>query len=272
MQLTIKKLRVILSFCLLIETRNFLPKVIQLSGLFLKPIPGFFKSVHAWVPATAGIVTTHALSGATTEVMSELGNQLEVKVNENFNYAFYTGRQRAQSFDISGLPNELNFQENIGSGSISGSVTQPGTYVIRITGYHLPNQSGSSTPPFSLTLTVNDSDENTEAQDVQATDKSTISYFTESSDLGNNWYQAWWGTFYTQTTDNWTFHSHLGWIFVHPIKQDTFWFYDNSLGWLFSSKDLYPYFYRNSSSSWLYHLANSSEKRFWSYSQEIELE
>ena len=87
-----------------------------------------------------------------------------------------------------------------------------------------------------------------------------------------DWYQAWLGIFNSPNNENWIFHSHLGWLYLHPISKDSFWFYDERLGWLHTTKDLYPYFYINSSNSWLYHLANSSEKRFWSYLQEIELE
>ena len=73
MQLSMKKLRVILSFALLIEAKSITPKIIKFSGLLLKPVPAFLKSVHARIPATAGVVTTHALSGATTEVKSPQG-------------------------------------------------------------------------------------------------------------------------------------------------------------------------------------------------------
>ena len=103
-------------------------------------------------------------------------------------------------------------------------------------------------------------------------DKTIHAYFSEISDLSYNWYQTWLGIFYTANKQNWIFHSHLGWFYVHPVGKDAFWFYDYDLGWLYTSNDLYPYFYRNSPAGWLYHLAISNKSRFWSYSQEIELE
>ena len=272
-----KKLRLILSFTLLIEARSFAPKIIKISAVLLKPVPGFFKSIHAWIPATAGVVTTHALSGATTEVMSELGNQMVVNAKENFNYTFYTGRQRAQSFDISGLPNELDLKENIGSGTITGFVSLPGTYLIKITGYHFPNQSGSSTPPFTLTLTVkdntseNDSDGNGSDNEPDS-DKTINASFSEITELSNNWYQSWWGTFYIHKNRNWVFHSHLGWLYAHPSAQDTFWLYDKDLGWLYTSKTLDRYFYRNSTGGWLYKLDSTSDNRFWDYQENSEVQ
>ena len=55
-------------YCLLKSRSQFAPKIIKISAVLLKPVPGFFKSIQAWIPVYAGIVATHALSGATTEV------------------------------------------------------------------------------------------------------------------------------------------------------------------------------------------------------------
>jgi hypothetical protein len=372
MQLSIKKLRVILSFVLLIEARSITPKIIKISGLLLKPVPSFLKSVHGWMPATAGVFTTHALSGATTEVKSYQGNSLSVKTGEDVSFRFYTSRYTAGSYRVSGLPNGLSYD---GRNTISGSISEAGNYSVNIVGYRGYSQNGSSTPTFLLSVDAsnpvlpmdsdgdgvddtvdkfpddrkrasgsdfdgdgtddefdsdddndgvvdtsdlypmnvlrasgNDSDgdgaddefdsdrdgdgvdnasdkfpddsnrttNNTDSDGVVSADVynniTLINNFSSISNLSDNWFDAWLGIFYIANEKNWVFHSHLGWLYLHPIGKDSFWFFDETLGWLFSSKDLYPYFYRNSSSSWLYHLANSSETRFWSYLQEIELE
>jgi hypothetical protein len=154
-----EKLRVILSFFLLVETRNLAPKFVQLSGLFLKPVPAFLKSIHAWLPTTAGMLTTHAVSGATTEVKSQLGNQVSLNAGEDLNYIFYTGRWAAQSFTVTGLPSGLSWNGDSGSGSIAGTVSQPGEYEIKITGYRFSDLSGSTTPEYTLHLTINESPE-----------------------------------------------------------------------------------------------------------------
>ena len=157
MQLRMKKLRVILSFTLLIEAKSITPKIIKFSGLLFKPVPSFLKSVHAWIPATTGVVTTHALSGATTEVKSLLGNQVSLNAGEDLNYIFYTGRWAAQSFTVSGLPSGLSWNGDSGSGSITGTVSQPGEYEIKITGYRFSDLTGSTTPEYTLRLTINES-------------------------------------------------------------------------------------------------------------------
>ena len=291
MQLSKKKLRVILSFALLVEARSFAPKIIKISGLLLKPVPSFLKSVHGWMPATAGVVTTHALSGATTEVKSYQGNSLSVKTGETVSFRFYTSRYTAGSYRVSGLPNGLSYD---GRNTISGSISEAGNYSVNIIGYRGYSQNGSSTPTFLLSVDASDpvlpldsdgdgvddsSDQfpddpkRASADDFAGDSNETITTnFSSTTNLSDNWFDAWLGIFYTDNKQNWIFHSHLGWLYLHPVGKDAFWFYNYDLGWLYTSKDLYPYFYRNSPAGWLYHLANSNKSRFWSYSQEIELE
>ena len=153
MQLSIKKLRVILPFVLLIEARSITPKIIKISGLLLKPVPSFLKSVHGWMPATAGVFTTHALSGATTEVKSYQGNSLSVKTGEDVSFRFYTSRYTAGSYRVSGLPNGLSYD---GRNTISGSISEAGNYSVNIVGYRGYSQNGSSTPTFLLSVDASD--------------------------------------------------------------------------------------------------------------------
>jgi len=258
-QLSMKKLRVILSFALLIEARSITPKIIKISGLLLKPVPAFLKSAHAWIPASAGVLTTHAVSGATTAVKSTQGNSISIKAGENLTYQFYTSRYTAGSYSIANLPNGLSYD---GRNTISGIISEAGTYDIQIIGYRGRSQNGSYTPAFTLEIIVNKDD----------SEKTIDSYFSASTDLGNNWYQAWMGIFYIPTNGNWIYHSHLGWLYAHPTELDTFWFYDEGLGWLYTSKTFNRYFYSNNTSGWLYQLDSSSNNRFWDYSNGVEIQ
>ena len=395
MQLSMKKLRLILSFVLLIEARSITPKIIKISGLLLKPVPSFLKSVHGWMPATAGVVTTHALSGATTEVKSYQGNSLSVKTGEEVSFRFYTSRYTAGSYRVSSLPNGLSYD---GRNTISGSISEAGNYSVNIVGYRGYSQNGSSTPTFLLSVDASDpvlpmdtdsdgvedtidkfpddpkrasgsdfdgdgtddefdddddndgvvdtsdlypkdalrasgndadgdgtddefdddddndgvvdtsdlypkdalrasgndadgdgtDDEFDADRDGDGVDNATDQFpddpkrasaddfasdsnetvtnnFTAITKLSDNWFDAWFGIFYTDNKQNWIFHSHLGWLYLSSIGQDTFWLYDSELGWLFTSKVLYPYFFRDQTQNWLYQLEDSSTFRFWDY-------
>ena len=257
-----KKLRIILSLGLLIEARSFAPKIIKISAILLKPVPELFKSIHAWMPATAGIVATHALSGATTAVKSSQGNSISVQAGENLTYQFYTSRYPAGSYSISGLPNGLNYD---GSNTITGTLSEAGSYNVKITGYRGPNQSGTATPTFSLNITVAEADSTSESSGDLS------DYFAEISDLGNQWYQTWLGIMYIPNNANWIFHSDLGWMYAQSIAQDSFWFYDEEVGWLYRSKSLGRFCYRYSTGGWLYQLDRTSTNRFWDYNQNTEI-
>ena len=260
---TMNKFRLLLSLALLIQARSIAPKLILLTGQILrKPIPEMIKSIYAWVPATASVVTTHALSGATTEVRSYQGNSISVEKGEDVNFQFFTSRYTAGSYRISGLPNGLNYD---GSNSITGAISETGSYNVEITGYRGGNQTGSVTPAFSLAITV------TEPEGTIGSGDELIDNFEEISDLGNNWYQAWFGVMYIPSSGNWIFHSRLGWLYAQPDGQDSFWFFDESLGWLYSSKNLAGYFYRHSDGGWLYQLESSSINRFWDFQQNAEI-
>ena len=264
-QLKMKKLRIIISFVLAVESRSLIPKVLQLSGIILKPVPVLLKSVHAWIPASTGVITSHALSGATTSVVAEK-NTISLKVGDSLDYEFKATPYSAQSFKVEGLPPELSSSFSYPYGKINGTLQTQGNFSIKITGYRYPSYRGNATPTYTLNLTV------TADTNLDTSDSEVVSIFSEKTKLDNGWYQTWLGIFNSPNNENWIFHSHLGWLYIHPVEKDAFWVFDNNLGWLYTSKSLYPYFYRNSSAVWLYHLANSQKSRFWDYSQEIELE
>ena len=50
------------------------------------------------------------------------------------------------------------------------------------------------------------------------------------------------------------------------MNEDEFWLYDETLGWLYTGKNLFPNMYRNSSGSWLYDQSTSTARKFWDYS------
>ncbi len=259
-----KELRLFISFLVLVETRSVIPKLIKVSGIFLKPVPNLIKSIHAWAPASSGLITTHALSGATTEVKSSLGNQINLKTGEELDYQFYTSRYSAGSFKIEGAPDGLTTNLTWGSGKISGAVSEPGNYSIQITGFRYSGYSGSSTPTFTLNLVVEESE------------SSNVTTFFDPSEmvsLSNHWYQSsWFGTFYNLDGEQWIYHHRLGWLFLSSIVQDTFWLYDSELGWIFTSKVLYPYFFRDQTQNWLYQLEDSSTFRFWDYDSSSKIQ
>ena len=264
--INMKNIRLFFSVIILFQTRSLAPKIIKFSTLLLKPVPNFVKSIHAWIPAASGVIATHALSGATTEVKSPQGTNITIKTGEDLTYNFYTGRWTAQSFSVTGVPDGLNFSDGSDNGSITGSIAQPGQYEIQIVGYRYANLRGSKTPVHTLNLTVNKDTESSEIENP------LLDKFSDLKILTDRWQNSWLGTIYFPKDGNWIFHSQIGWLYAQSSTADTFWFYDHDLGWIYTSKNLYPFLYRHSPNGWLYHLDNSTTHRFWDYSQENKLE
>ena len=109
----------------------------------------------AIVPAAAGSISIHSLSGATTYVTSSTSNSVQGNSGDTFNYPFWTGgNYRAYSFKVDGLPIGLSYNGNANAPSINGTLPAPGIYNIAITGYRYPGLSGNRTPTYNLSLTV----------------------------------------------------------------------------------------------------------------------
>ena len=205
--INMKNIRLFFSVIILFQTRSLAPKIIKFSTLLLKPVPNFVKSIHAWIPAASGVIATHALSGATTEVKSPQGTNITIKTGEDLTYNFYTGRWTAQSFSVTGVPDGLNFSDGSDNGSITGSIAQPGQYEIQIVGYRYANLRGSKTPVHTLNLTVNKDTESSEIENP------LLDKFSDLKILTDRWQNSWLGTIYFPKDGNWIFyliyHNHL---------------------------------------------------------------
>ena len=89
---------------------------------------------------------------------------------------------------------------------------------------------------------------------------------SNTSNLGSGWYRSsWFGDFFNNQ-GGWSYHLYHGWLYIHGNDESQLWIYDDSLGWLYTGKNLYPRLYRHSTSSWLYDQSNPTERKFWDYS------
>ena len=88
---------------------------------------------------------------------------------------------------------------------------------------------------------------------------------SNTTDLGNGWYKSDWFGYFFSNTSGWCFHSIHGWIYIIEDSESGIWLYDNTFGWLYTSKSLFPFLYQNSSGNWLYDLSTLEERKFWSY-------
>jgi hypothetical protein len=75
-----------------------------------------------------------------------------------------------------------------------------------------------------------------------------------AADAGDGWCDsAWLGRFHERDYP-WVYHEEHGWLYPVGRGNANFYFFDWSLGWLWTAEETYPYLYRYSDASWLYYL------------------
>ena len=85
----------------------------------------------------------------------------------------------------------------------------------------------------------------------------------EAISIGYGWYRSkWFGDFYG-TSNGWLYHLHHGWLYLEGKNQYDFWIYDQSLGWMYTGKNIYPYLFRHYILTWIYDQSSSSKRIFW---------
>lgn len=78
--------------------------------------------------------------------------------------------------------------------------------------------------------------------------------FTELENFAFGWKESdWFGTFNT-SSEPWMFHSVQGWIAFQTTGQseDNLWYYDRSMGWMWTRDGTYPNVYSDRTHQWLY--------------------
>jgi hypothetical protein len=82
--------------------------------------------------------------------------------------------------------------------------------------------------------------------------------------VSGNWRESsWFGNFYLTGTP-WLYHDELGWAYMSGTDSDNLWLWIESLGWLWTAEDTFPYVYRDSDSGW-YHWNGTINGRLFFY-------
>ena len=70
---------------------------------------------------------------------------------------------------------------------------------------------------------------------------------------------SWFGTF-LPFGNGWLSHAEWGWLYAQDDHHGGVWLWKKDLGWLWTTKDVYPYLHHHESSEWLYFLKASNGK------------
>ena len=79
-----------------------------------------------------------------------------------------------------------------------------------------------------------------------------------------NWrYLPWFG-FYNDILAPWIYHDEIGWLWRETEQIfDPFWFWDVSLGYLWTGNEVYPSIYRERDSAWIWYARETSDPRYF---------
>jgi hypothetical protein len=133
-----------------------------------------------------------------------------------------------------------------------------------------PSKSVSTTQEQEETNEQDESSTETSSEEIT---QSALDIWSDSNttDLGSGWFESsWFGNFYGND-GGWTYHLKHEWIYLAETSNGGLWIYDDSLGWLYTEKGVYPYLHRNSNGHWLYDLSTISERKFWDATLETEI-
>jgi hypothetical protein len=82
--------------------------------------------------------------------------------------------------------------------------------------------------------------------------------------LGEGWRNLTWFGIYIPMGGGWIWHIIHGFYFILPGSTPTsIWFYADDMGWMWASRDSWPWFYRANDASWLWYVPSSSTPRFF---------
>ncbi len=95
---------------------------------------------------------------------------------------------------------------------------------------------------------------------------------SSSQDLGGGWRLVEWFGVFLINHYPWILHGEHGW-FYDQVSEDSNWFFDPILGWLWTSPEIYPFIYSVEGTTWLYYQTSTTSPRlFFDFSNEEWIE
>lgn len=144
----------------------------------------------------------------------------------------------------------------IDSGTLTLALTTTDSNVPTLTNGSIPAQATRANQ--TVTATPDDED--------PGTDEDTPYLLVSDTALAEMfWYRNEWLGSYLGQNAPWYFHNGLGFIFVtRDRSDDSLWFWDTKMGWLWTNRDAWPNLYSKNSGHWFYYQTSSKSPR-WFY-------
>lgn len=208
----------------------------------------------------------HAVSGATRDVTPasvDFPNPLQVTAGDPISWAMKVElrKEKAKTWQllrfsgpsISGLSTSI-LGTNLGG--ISGTLTEPGTYVMEVIAWENSNNSGDRSKPYFLTIEV--------ASAASPFEKKFPQLENDPTGWSNS---PWFGWIFGGEFPILRHVNHGEIYMVDNASPDQHFFYDFRLrSWVYTATGLYPYLYVYGRSEWMYYLletGNGADQPRW---------
>jgi hypothetical protein len=109
-------------------------------------------------------------------------------------------------------------------------------------------------------------------QTIRYNSLSSQKWHSHAIPMDANWMQSVWFGMFTPVTENWIYHLRMEWLFISEFTPKHLWVWSEKLEWIWTTDEVFPFFYSNNSDNWLYLLPiKLGNKTFYNYETE-ELE
>jgi len=80
----------------------------------------------------------------------------------------------------------------------------------------------------------------------------STSWYKDAESLPGGWKKSDWLGAFRPTEQTWVYHAELGWLYPSPMRDGSLWFWNQTDGWRWTQKGVFPYLFRWRDSSWVY--------------------
>jgi len=82
-------------------------------------------------------------------------------------------------------------------------------------------------------------------------------------ELAGGWRQSSWFGLYLDHGNGWVYHQVHGWLYMVHDGKIGIWAWSENRGWVWSSKEIYPFLYQSNIENWIYVLPTSNGKPYY---------
>ena len=82
-------------------------------------------------------------------------------------------------------------------------------------------------------------------------DAGELYYELNATEHQGDWKKSHWFGYFSQANENWAYHYDFGWIYIDQVADDSFWYWQGVLGWLWTNAEVFPSTWSKNHLDWI---------------------